>query len=716
MSALTRLLSMQKATAPVLEAPANVVSTAVAQRRLASMIETKKSVTGGVDPTRFYEVRRICDLPVVSTMTPAELEQFSRNNILAGAYESGFRLFSTQANAIKAYEDHNGGFFPIGVGDGKTLTGLCVAQKAFQKGIKKIILIIPSQVMHETTKIHIPQARNWVPISYPIMAINKFSSNKRRAVARSGRSGVYLMSDSLVSTKYGEEILTSIEPGLVIVDEAHHFARSSSARTKRLRNLIKKFSPEFVCMSGTMTGKSIKDYHHLVAWSLKMGSPVPLNNSMVAEWGSILDAPTGAGAVEWEGNDMANGAGPLKPLIRWARNTFPDREYTEDVAGFRLAYSDRLVATGGVVTSKGKTLGVTLRIENVPVENASQCDGWTDLNDHIRRIEEDWSTPDGDPIDHAIHQFKWMFELSSAGFYNSQFWPDVSTYAQRKRMTEQEAEIILEMAAEYLDHHRSYLGELREWLKYRAKPGMDTPFLVASDMRHNGAKNVSADLHTAWLEMCEKDFPGRPDRDKRVVRVCPFKVNSAVAWAAALPKGKGGIVWVFNQGVGVWTHELLQEAGIDSLHCPAGRVGNETISDPAHADRIMVASITAHCTGKNLQHFQHQYFVQWPRSAKMAEQVLGRLHRSGQKADEIVATTSHTLDFDHLNFAACLNDALYIHQTIKARQKVIYANYNPLPRIFPPMVLKQRGFEPNLLSQEDQNYMTERFGSGSESQ
>lgn len=94
----------------------------------------------------------------------------------------------------------------------------------------------------------------------------------------------------------------------------------------------------------------------------------------------------------------------------------------------------------------------------------------------------------------------------------------------------------------------------------------------------------------------------------------------------------------------------------------------------------------------------------------MAEQVLGRTHRNGQKADELIVNTNNTLEFDEVIFAACLNDSLYIHQTTGNRQKLIYANYDPTPKIIPSAVLRERGLQPNILTREMVRAMSDKFG------
>lgn len=182
-------------------------------------------------------------------------------------------------------------------------------------------------------------------------------------------------------------------------------------------------------------------------------------------------------------------------------------------------------------------------------------------------------------------------------------------------------------------------------------------------------------------------------------------------WVKKQKELKGILIWVYHKELGKWAVERLKTDGYDVLHCPSGTEYDRIITDPESANRIVVASMSAHGLGKNLQHFQHPYYLQWPRPADMAEQTLGRVHRQGQMADEIIATTCLTTAWDELNFAATLNDALYIHQSIGARQKCIFANYDPLPVVKPSGFLRERGFQNTMLNKDDQKVLTQKFKS-----
>jgi hypothetical protein len=661
------------------------------EAKVQSSITRMRARTEAMGDSRLPDIHRITNLPVVLPMLPEEQEGYNQMNLLSSAYADGFRLFPIQCDAVAAYEKAAGGFFPIGVGWGKTLITLMIANKAFQKGLSKIMLMVPPQVYAQLTEHDIKWARQRVPITYPIITLGNLTPNKRIAKVKSGRIGLYIMPYSLLSVQNTDDMLDAISPECVICDEAHNLKRMSAARTRRFLSMVKKCEPELVCLSGTITAKSVMDYLHLIRICLGQNCPLPLAMTVAQEWASVIDA---AGTAD----DTTTG--PLLPLVRWAETHFPNEDYPMSQEGFRRAYRVRMNTCPGVASSGDSDIGTSLVFANEPVAEGPN----DDLVALIKQVDRDYITPNGDEIEHAIHKFKWLYELS-AGFYNMLVWPSPSEYAARKGITETEAVSILDRAREHHRRGQEYAKDLREWIEANARPGLDTPFLVGSDMDRHGPSNVGMCLYAVWRQWKDADFEGRPGRDSHAVRVDPWKVRAAAEWAKSL--GSGCILWYHHQEIGRWLAELLAEE--DALHCPAGERFNRAIVDPSNQNRIVIASMTAHGTGKNLQHFQHQFFVQWPRPASVAEQTLGRTHRNGQEADELRIVTCNTIDFDYMNFAACLNDALYIHQSTGNRQKLVYGTYDPMPRIFPHAVLREQGYQPSPLSPQQEKALRERF-------
>ncbi len=667
--------------------------------------------TGVHDYVNYSEIRRIIGMPIVFDMDSVECEVYCKNNILASAYDAGFRLFPVQAEAVAAFELYNGLFAPIGVGWGKTLIGLMIANKAYMVGTRKIVLLMPSELLPQLVNTDIPWARTRVAINYPIHIIGGKDMRTRRALCKSDRRGLYIVPYSMLSTQDTVENLNNIKPDLIICDEAHNLKNRKAARTNRLFNLIEARKPAGVCMSGTVTQKTIKDYYHLAKWCLNRHCPLPLSTHLANDWSVVLDSAAMQSGNQWVSE---TNAGPLRPLIDWARARFPkEGPFDESVAGFRKAYEVRFRTSPGVVSSGDSDIGTSLVMCNNPVNVNESYPGYTKLEELGKQVTEQWLTPNGDEIDHAIHLWKWLNEIYGAGFYNELKWPEPDVYAQRKGISGDESEEILARAVEHHAYGQVYHKALRGWIDVKGKPGLDTPFLIGSDMARNKHENVGATLYQTWQDYKGLDFDGRPDRDGRAIRVCDFKIQAAVSWATQFSASeKGCIIWYYHQAVGNWLKETLEARlpGNDILHCPAGNAANTQIIDKKHRNKIVIASITAHGTGKNLQHFEHQYFMQWPRQAHVAEQALGRTHRNGQMADELRINTNITSIFDKLNFAACLNDALYIHQTTGVRQKLIYCSYDPMPKIFPASVLRERGLQPSILSAQMQVELQEKFG------
>lgn len=645
------------------------------------------------------ELDRIVSLPIQVLPDEEEIEIFCFDNMQAGAFDEGKRLWAVQVAAVREYRRAAGGLFPIGVGWGKTGISLMIAESAYHKGLKKILLLIPPQQVSGLLKRHIPQWRKLVPLSVPFHWLAGRGAAARKSIVQSHAPGVYVYPYSLLSTSDALELLTEIRPDIVIADEVHNLKNPKAARTKRLLHFLREQNPkpELIGMSGTITAKSIADYHHLASIALKDSSPLPRSSSMAFFWGQVLNADGGTS------NPHAKKI--MRPLLEWAKGHFPDETFRVDQQeSYRRAYSHRLVTAPGVVATGDEQIGVTLRLENLEVPMPS-----VKLKALIDQVKDDMITPQGEPIDHAIHTFKWLYELSF-GFYNALIWPTEEHLMKHRRVSQVEAELLLMKAQIHHGLVKNYHSLLRDYFK-DSPPGLDTPREVGRSMSLHADKFVPSHIYAAWIAMKEADFDGRPERYQQPVRIDDFKVKRVVAWAKE--RGKG-LIWVMNQEVGIWLMEALIEAGVDAVHCPAGADDIiEDIGDPERGgkgDKVCVASMGSHSTGRNLQAFQDQIYAQWPRSAILAEQSLGRLHRNGQQADELVANTLLSIEFDHICRAATLQDSIYIQQTTKAPQKIVYCDYDPMPLIYSPEFLREQGTSPEMLNAEQRAMLETLFG------
>lgn len=685
------------------------------------------------DTADSLEIHRIVNLPVVDEVDEATIEAFCAEEVQARYFEEGFRLFPTQVGAVLAWDLYDGLFAPIGVGWGKTLITLMIANRAYERGdSERSMLFVPSQVYEQLTRTDIAWTRKRVGLSVPFHLLGGRSLDDRRCMAASGKKGCYILPYSLLSTRDAEAMLSGdrddpppnkraidgIMPDLLILDEAHNVKNAKAARTKRLRRYMHAYQPRVVALSGTITSKSINDYHHLIAMALRNLCPLPMSESLSNNWSFVLD-PEKPGANMYSSTGQKTKTGPLTPLVDWARDNFPDEDIPNGIPGFRKSYKLRLTSTPGVVSTGDAEIGVSLTLVNDPVPKHKQHEGWEELDRLMKQVEELWRSPSGDEIEHGFHKWRYLFELT-AGFYYNLRWPTLDELG-RRGLVPSEAEEYLALALEHHEAHQEFSRALRGWIEYNGRPKLDTPLLVTSNMARVQGQDVGDTLYHLWRTMKDMEFEGMPERISEPIRICDYKIKHAVTWAERIVrKDQGGLVWYHHAEPGKWLAQELEDAGIPSLWCPAESVRkgmNEIVREAGegngpHKNKILVLSMGGHGTGKNLQHnFEHQRFLQFPRQADIAEQVLGRTHRNGQQADALFPTLCNTTEFDHQNMWACLIDALYIHQTTGSRQKLIYASYDPMPQRFPIDFLRERGFaDVAQLDKEARQRLEEKFG------
>lgn len=653
------------------------------------------------------ELERILGLPLVPEVDEDDAEVFSIERMRPDAYaatdDSGkplWRINPTQVGMVQSYLDYGGGFFPVGTGFGKTLASFLIANEAFKHGIKKILLLIPANAAPQTALQQLPFARKLVELS--LNNIHFFYGrpwDSRLSIAKTGGAGLYIVNYSHISAQSGVDLLAMLQPELVIADEAHMLGNPRSGVGKKVMSMLDEMGPQFVAMSGTMAKKKLRQMHHLMMRALHDRSPLPKTMSTLESWSVHLDSHA-TGDVE----EMPES---LSPLVNWAKLHYPGETFNPTTSDLRRAFQLRLHSAPGVIATKGESVGTSLYIENRPVEGLEKSKGWDVVKQTLEDVEIWMKTPDGDELEHKMLTFKWRHELNAGG-HNSLYWPTPEHMVKFKTAdsTGHAAELIMKSQL-YHKALQRYHSVLREFLK-TSSIGLDTPRDVARSIEKDRTRYVPEEVVEAWDEKEELDFPERVERLRRYVRHSSAKIDAALDWAH---EQKGGcIIWYWNTGLGKWATEIGEARDQDVLFCPAGAEANEAIVDPLNASKVVIASIKAHGTAKNLQHFGNQYFIQISRDASDMEQTISRTHRQGQLRDSLVITTNLTTAFDHINYGAMINDAIFAQQTLGQRQRVVFATYNPLPEIFSPEFLKEQGMTPAMLSKEQREMITTRFG------
>ena len=414
-------------------------------------------------------------------------------------------------------------------------------------------------------------------------------------------------------------------------------------------------------MSGTLTSKSPMDYYKLMKWTLSEYNPLPNVAHVAEEWAEIL----GADNTSLTFPEIRT----MRPLTQWAN----DHEGIPTLRVVRNAYRKRLYSCPGFVSSSGDLIGTSLRIENL--EARTEGKDFDALMLSMKEVEDDWVTPSGDYLACALDKQRVLRELST-GFYHRLYWPDHPLSPKAKECWEAK---------------QLYMNQLAKWYASWRIPrkGLDTPLAAGLDMSQNGGKNVPPEVYRLWCEWKNLDNPKFPERLSEPIRLCSYKIEKAVHWTRDKP---GGILWHHNTAVGDWLEEALRAEGVPTLRKKAG---STWLKDDGSEEFFCVASIKAHGVGKNLPHHTNQLIVQWPPPpmGRRTEQLLGRVHRKGQKAEGIIVHTLNTTPFDHEVLSVTLKQTIYAIDSLTRRAKLLIADWLPLPKDYPEELLRRKGWD-----------------------
>jgi hypothetical protein len=424
----------------------------------------------------------------------------------------------------------------------------------------------------------------------------------------------YLPTKKLTIVAYSElssakkaDILEELEPDLIIADEAHNLRHKNSARTKRFLRYMKAH-PEcrFAALSGTMTTRSIKDYQHLIELALRKNSPLPGNWRELVDW---------AGAIDVNPEEPKD-PGALLKLCRAGEHV-------------RSGFRRRLVETPGVVATEETALGTSLIVKRIT------CDVPDEVQAIRNQVLKTWSIEE-EEFEDAMALSRCLRQIS-CGFYYRWAWPGG------------------EPDREWLEARKEWHREVRQFLATQARPGMDSPHLLALAAQQG---RWASDCWAAWAAV--KDRPKPPTE---AVWLSDFMIRAVEKRVFAHQKrDRNLVIWYEHRALG------------DRLACDLKLPLYDAKRDASEAtEPVIVASIKAHGTGKNLQRYAHNLITTFPPNGTVIEQLFGRTHRPGQLADEVVQEWfGHTPDLVGA-YAKAIDDAEYMEQTTGQRQKLLYA-------------------------------------------
>jgi hypothetical protein len=410
-----------------------------------------------------------------------------------------------------------------------------------------------------------------------------------------GRPVLHVVPYSILSRPSSSVLLEQLKPDLVIADEAQNLRHRAAARTARLLRLFAQAYGTRLCWwTGSAAKDSITNVAHLSALALGTGSPLPIDPDAVDEWAAALD-PT----------DNPAPAGALRVFMQ---------------SGDSLARSmrRRLVETRGVVATKESAIDASINLyERKPPPVPQQ------VAKLLKDVRETWTRPDGEEFVDALEVARCLRQLACGFYYRWKYprgeHPDLIDAWFRARK----------------DWHK----ELRKKLEKRL-PHLDSPMLCtnAAIRHYRGTYDPSVPIEDrrstehlprwaavgwpAWREIKDQVQP-----ETETVWIDDYLARDAAEWA----REHRGIVWYEFGAFGKKVAEISQLArhggGPDAERLILAEDGKSSI----------IASIKSHGTGRDgLQFlFNEQLIANPPSSGEGWEQLFGRLHREGQRADEV---------------------------------------------------------------------------------
>lgn len=212
---------------------------------------------------RTKDFERIKNLPVRDAYDATELARDMTDALRAPG--GTMHLRPVQALALYEMMTVGGAFCAMGVGTGKTLVFL-LAPIVLE--LERSIGLLPASLIEKTER-------------------------ERRLYAEHFKVDrtMQLFSYEMLGRENAANWLEAKKPDGLITDESHRLKNPKAACTRRVERYLREHpGTRFVAMSGTMIKDSVRNFAHLLQWSLgEENAPIPVDDGELDEWADCLD-------------------------------------------------------------------------------------------------------------------------------------------------------------------------------------------------------------------------------------------------------------------------------------------------------------------------------------------------------------------------------------------------------------------------------------------
>ena len=299
--------------------------------------------------------------------------------------------------------------------------------------------------------------------------------------------------------------------------------------------------------------------------------------------------------------------------------------------GGREGFAKHVLGTPGIVGTTTQEVGASIEVRAWRPPRSS-----AEVREAMRLVKEEGTRPDGELLSDS--EMIDCLQQLALGFYY--VWDPPPPEGWR------------EARSEWLDVVSTY--------KRMRRPGLDTELQIKNHLRNFVDRPQDRAVLDAWEEAQRRYKPPR-----KAVWLDDSVLRSAMEHACK----HNALVWHTYKAVG----DRFEQLGLK--HFGEGGYDRRGLYIEDHNGPASL-SRKANCEGKNLQFkWNHNLVLTVTPNPEPWEQLIGRTHRSGQRADAIYVDVNQQLDYHVQALARARSGAEHLSKMTKNKQKLALATW-----------------------------------------